>query len=177
MKCVLVGDTGVGKTSLVSRLVFDEVPSTHIPTIGAAFSELIISGRTLSIWDTAGQEKYASLASMYLRDANLVLVVFDLTVQGGTDRISHWISTALRHSPSASIVVVGNKCDKGSNPIIAQAVAETDHEYVETSAATGAGIYDLTTRISKVMDNMGLSLCTEEGVCLDLRGDDRKRCC
>lgn len=177
VKCVLVGDTGVGKTSLVSRLVFDELPSSHIPTIGAAFSELIISGRTLSIWDTAGQEKYASLAGTYLREANISLVVFDLIEQGGMDRITYWIQTVLRNSPSCSIIVVGNKCDKGSNPMIAQMVREMGHGYVETSATTGAGVYDLTTLISSAMSKMEVSWLEEEYVPLVLPGDGKARCC
>lgn len=172
---MLVGDTGVGKTSLVSRLLFDDVPTSHIPTIGASFSEIIISGRTLCLWDTAGQERYASLASMYLRETGIALVVFDLSDAGSMDRVSHWVKTVLDHAERAQIVVVGNKCDTGSNPYIGGRVKEMGYMYTETSAKTGAGIYDLTSCLSSAIDQCcGSALC-DDSVPLLVPGD--RKCC
>jgi len=82
-KLVMLGDSGVGKSSLVSRYINDNFFEFQEPTIGAAFNvkNLNIDGKAvkLEIWDTAGQERYKSLAPMYYRGAQIALICYDMT--------------------------------------------------------------------------------------------------
>ena len=83
VKLVLLGDSRVGKSSVVVRFVRNEFDPYKFPTIGATFlTQSVAVGDTLvkfEIWDTAGQEKYRSLAPLYYRGASAALVVYDLT--------------------------------------------------------------------------------------------------
>lgn len=82
-KLVFVGDQGVGKSSIINRLIKDSFDPTHNPTVGIDFvsTNLVINGTTirLQLWDTAGQERFRSLIPGYLRDCHAALIVVDLT--------------------------------------------------------------------------------------------------
>ena len=114
-KVVLLGESGVGKSSLVLRLVKDEwIPNQH-STVGASFFRYTATVDDLTvnfdIWDTAGQERYKSLASMYYRGAAAALVVYDITSLDSFDRAKYWIRELMANSPETIITLVGNKCD------------------------------------------------------------------
>jgi small GTP-binding protein len=83
IKLVIIGDSGVGKSSLVLRFVTQSFKPFSESTIGASFMSKVIEldGQTVKvqIWDTAGQEKYKSLAPMYYRGAAAAIVVYDIT--------------------------------------------------------------------------------------------------
>lgn len=82
-KLVILGDVAVGKTSLISRIIENKFTDKYEPSIGVDFASKSINYKEKSfktqIWDTAGQEKYRSLIPSYIRGANLVIIVFDLT--------------------------------------------------------------------------------------------------
>ncbi len=144
-KVVLLGDSAVGKSSLVSRYVRDEFSESPQPTIGAAFltKTVKLGDRTIKfeIWDTAGQERYRSLAPMYYRGAAAALVVFDLTDTKSFEGAKSWVQE-LRKQGAQDIVLalVGNKKDL-PRKVDAQLVHELTQEiYVETSAKTGENI-------------------------------------
>jgi Ras-related protein Rab-5C len=115
-KVVLLGDSAVGKSSLVSRFVRDEFTDAPQPTIGAAFlTKTIRSGEfsvKFEIWDTAGQERYRSLAPMYYRGAAAAIIVFDLTDAKSFDGAKSW-AEELKKQGNQDIVLalVGNKKD------------------------------------------------------------------
>jgi Ras-related protein Rab-5C len=78
-KVVILGDSGVGKTCLVNRLVFNMYINYTNPTIGAAFASYRVNDDFIyEIWDTAGQERFHSLLPMYLRNANIIFIVIDI---------------------------------------------------------------------------------------------------
>ncbi len=84
VKLVIIGDSGVGKTTLIQMLQFKKFNQNHKPTIGADFSNKDINlddGKvvTLQIWDTAGQERFQSLGSAFYRGADCCVIVYDLT--------------------------------------------------------------------------------------------------
>lgn len=117
LKCVLLGDTGAGKSSLASRWIhgrFDPDPGT---TIGAAYltRRLTVENRTVKIelWDTAGQERYRALIPMYYRSASVAILVFDATEppQETIRQVQEWIECLESAAPKAIIAVAGNKCD------------------------------------------------------------------
>lgn len=79
-KVVILGDSGVGKTCLVNRLVFNMYINYTNPTIGAAFASYRANDDFIyEIWDTAGQERFHSLLPMYLRNANIIFIVIDIS--------------------------------------------------------------------------------------------------
>ena len=85
VKVVAIGDSGVGKTSLIQMFEHSKYTESFKPTIGADFSnkEITIDGRivTLQIWDTAGQERYQSLGTAFYRGADCCFLVYDITNQ------------------------------------------------------------------------------------------------
>merc|ERR1719221_222915 len=115
-KIVFVGDMGVGKTAIINRFVHGTYDGLYNNTIGADFfaKTFMLGSRTirLHLWDTAGQEKYRSLVSMYTRDASGVMVVYDVADRASFLNASNWINQ-IRESQGdgACIFLVGNKTD------------------------------------------------------------------
>jgi Rab family protein len=150
IKLVLLGDSGVGKTSIVTQYVSGTVPENVNPTIGAAFvtKEVTIDGNNLEllIWDTAGQEVYRGLAPMYYRSALIAIIVYDVTSQESYNSVSYWIRELQTNvEDNIVILVCGNKIDlEDKRAVQFQAAsglaAERGALYSETSATTNAGI-------------------------------------
>ena len=95
VKVVLLGDSGVGKTSIVTRYTTGIVQQSVKPTVGAAFvtKELTVENQEfeLLIWDTAGQEVYRGLAPMYYRSAGIAIIVYDVVRAQTYQSVSYWI--------------------------------------------------------------------------------------
>ncbi|KAK2579498.1 hypothetical protein KPH14_010809 [Odynerus spinipes] len=115
-KLVLLGESAVGKSSLVLRFVKGQFHEYQESTIGAAFltQTVCLDDTTVKfeIWDTAGQERYHSLAPMYYRGAQAAIVVYDITNQDTFVRAQTWVKELQRQaSPSIVIALAGNKAD------------------------------------------------------------------
>jgi len=160
-KVVILGHTGVGKTSMVNQYVRGQFSGNTTATIGAAFmkKEVHINNYTitLQIWDTAGQERFRSMAPLYYRGAHAAILVFDVTVPETLDKVSGWVEELQGHANDDSVIVLAaNKCDLRTNPETcvspekAAAYAKTIGATVfETSAKTGRGIEDLFDHVAK----------------------------
>ena len=120
VKVVAIGDSGVGKTSLIQMFEHLKFTESFKPTIGADFSnkEITINGRivTLQIWDTAGQERYQSLGTSFYRGADCCLLVYDITNPQSFENLSKWkdifLQKGLMTMPDTfPFIVVGNKVD------------------------------------------------------------------
>ncbi|KAF6011356.1 hypothetical protein HII13_002718 [Brettanomyces bruxellensis] len=161
-KLVLLGESAVGKSSIVQRFVKDSFNDFKESTIGAAFLTQTIdldSDTTVKfeIWDTAGQERYRSLASIYYRNAQSALVVYDITQKASLDKAKYWIKE-LQKQASNNIVIalVGNKTDLEEERQIpteeAQAFAnEAGLLFFEVSAKSGKGIKECFREIALKM--------------------------
>merc|ERR1711998_702317 len=121
-KLVLLGDSAVGKSSLVLRFVRGQFFEYQESTIGAAFltQTVTLQDTTVKfeIWDTAGQERYHSLAPMYYRGAAAAIVAYDITNRDTFQRAKQWVKE-LQRQANANIVIAiaGNKLDlKNSKP-------------------------------------------------------------
>ena len=139
MKIVILGETGVGKSSIVHRIMRDTYHNFQQPTIGAAFFTKSIQDKDsgscvrLEIWDTAGQERYRSLVPMYTRSANAVWIVVASTSH--PDDFDNW-RHALIGCDDAIVIKVFSKCDLSMpQPSLGQPF--------QTSALTGMGINEL----------------------------------
>ena len=151
-KISLVGNSGVGKTSLLTKYVKGIYTPSNVPTIGANFltKEIVISNQhlDLNIWDTAGQEIYRSLTPMYYRNACAAIVVFDVTAPSSFESVKNWVSELRTNEPNIIIFICGNKIDDVEKRKITfqeiQLLAEQlSVFFAETSAATGQGIDQL----------------------------------
>lgn len=116
LKIVLIGDSGVGKTNLLSRFARDQFNPDSKSTIGVEFATktLELEGKTIKaqIWDTAGQERYRAITSAYYRGAIGALLLYDITASLTFNSLERWLKE-LRENADSNIVVmlVGNKCD------------------------------------------------------------------
>lgn len=161
-KLVLLGESAVGKSSLVLRFVKDQFDDYRESTIGAAFLTQTLSledGTTvkLEIWDTAGQERYRSLAPMYYRNANCAVVVYDITQPASLDKAKVWIEELHKQAdPNIVIALAGNKADLESRRAITTDEAREFAEeagliFFETSAKDSLNVKDLFTALAQKM--------------------------
>lgn len=118
VKVVLLGNSGVGKTSIINRFVFDKFNETTPASLsGALFSQTIIVPQNnievkFCLWDTAGQERYHSLAPRYYKDANIVLIIYDVTSTTSFEGAKNWLEEVKNKSRAdATIMLMGNKAD------------------------------------------------------------------
>jgi small GTP-binding protein len=152
-KTILVGDSGVGKTAMAKFATSGEVLSRSQPTIGAGHFSYHASDVDLSIWDTAGQEQFRSLVPMYVRGAEVALLVFDLTSRASFQSIREWARLVRGQAMDCEFYVVGNKVDLEERREISdnegRGVCDelSGAGFHTTSAVTGAGIADLFTAI------------------------------
>ncbi|CDO73136.1 hypothetical protein BN946_scf185007.g191 [Trametes cinnabarina] len=157
-KLVLLGESAVGKSSLVLRFVKDQFDDYRESTIGAAFltQTVTLEDQTIvkfEIWDTAGQERYK--APMYYRNANCAVVVYDITQASSLEKAKSWIRELQRQAdPSIVIALCGNKLDLAARRQVTQEEAKKYAEeeglmWAETSAKTGEGVSEVFTAIAK----------------------------
>lgn len=122
-KVVLLGDTSVGKTSILQRFAKGVFKRDQDATIGAHFMSKVVqlpqsnnAQIKLQVWDTAGQEKYRSVTPIYFRDAAAAICVFDITNKQSLDNAEGWISDLRSYAPNHIIIALaGNKCDLYAN--------------------------------------------------------------
>jgi small GTP-binding protein len=150
-RVVLVGDSGVGKTSLLNYLVGNPCAPGHVPTIGATYEHHCerISGADvrMQIWDTAGQERYKSLGPIYYRGSAAAVIVFALSDMATFAHLGDWLTAFRQAVPEGAIVVIlGNKCDEPDMiEVTEKDVDQWRNEgflYFRTSAVTGEGVKD-----------------------------------
>ena len=115
-KLVFLGEPCVGKTSLITRFMYDSFDNTYQATIGIDFlsKTMYLEDRTvrLQLWDTAGQERFRSLIPSYIRDSSVAVVVYDLTNRSSFQHTSKWIDDVrTERGNDVIIMLVGNKTD------------------------------------------------------------------
>ncbi|TYZ57587.1 hypothetical protein PybrP1_013208 [[Pythium] brassicae (nom. inval.)] len=161
VKVVLLGDTGVGKSSLVLRFVTNNFRPYSESTIGASFmSKMIVVNDTpikYQIWDTAGQEKYHSLAPMYYRGAAAAIVVYDITRKQSLATLKNWVKELKQLGPDNIVIAIaGNKSDLEEKREVPASQARAYAEeigalFIETSAKEDRNVSDLFIQISQAL--------------------------
>jgi Ras-related protein Rab-6A len=160
-KLVFLGDQSVGKTSVITRFMYDSYDSTYQATIGIDFlsKTMHLEDRTvrLQLWDTAGQERFRSLIPSYIRDSSVAVVVYDVTNRKSFENVSKWIDDVrTERGQNVIVVLVGNKTDleeeRQVTAVEAEARAqELDVMWIETSAKTGHNIKGLFRKVAQAL--------------------------
>jgi len=189
-KLVLLGDSAVGKSSLVLRFVKKQFFEYQESTIGAAFlTQTVVVGDftvKFEIWDTAGQERYHSLAPMYYRGAAAAIVVYDVTSKQSFGRAKQWVKELQRQGKDNMVIALaGNKVDLAEqrqvDPEEAKAYAdENGIVFLETSAKTNHNVSEVFQIIAKKLPkNVAPPAGTGSKVELVLPTEEEKKkgCC
>ena len=144
LKIVIIGDTGVGKTNLLSRFARDTFDPSSRNTIGVDFFalDLQIDSKQVKVqfWDTAGQEKYRAISSAYYKNAHGAIIVYDVTSRASFSNVENWLNELREHGDkNIQILIIGNKNDlKDERQVLeeegAQLAEKLGFFFTETSA-------------------------------------------
>lgn len=156
LKILLIGDTSVGKTSLLMKYTENKFSDSHITTIGVecADKKIIIKGKnvTLQIWDTSGQERYKAITKNFYQNANGIIFVFDITNEKSFENLKDWLDDSNQYAKVFKKIIVGNKIDLEDNRVINKERMERfeiqDIKCFEASAKNG-------TNVDKIFQEMG----------------------
>ena len=200
-KIVLIGDTSVGKTNILSKYLSDEFDPESKATVGVEFGTKNFKIENnivkVQIWDTAGQERYRSITNAYYKGAKGALLVYDITNKKSFDNLDKWISDLKTNGDEKiSIVLLGNKSDLESQRVISTEEGKNKAElfkfaFMETSALNGNNIekafdelikevykdnHELFEKQAKVeMKDKGIDL--EQGKSGENKDNEKKWCC
>ena len=197
-KVVLVGDSFVGKTNIMSKYIKNEFHEDSKATVGVEFGskQFTVEGHSIKaqIWDTAGQERYKAITSAYYKGAKGAFIVFDVTRKQTFDSVEKWVNdvTAVADK-KITIILIGNKCDLEDQRQITKEQGEEkanklEIAFLETSAYSGE---NLDKAFDKMMNEV-YKKCHEEmladdvdiidgkgkDINLDKKDDnEKKKCC
>ena len=203
LKLVLIGDSGVGKTNILSRYNNNEFSLTTQPTVGVEFGNKIIKKENKSIklqlWDTAGQERYKAITNAFYKGSKGAFVVYDITRKSSFLNIDKWIGELKTNgSEDILIILVGNKSDLEDKREVSTEDGEKKAKqygiaFCETSALQGKNIeYAFNTLIDEIIldidnakekemkNNKNNNKKKSKGIMLNTNNDKshkKKKCC
>ena len=164
-KIILIGDQSVGKTSIMSKFIYQDFKASYQATIGVDYKtkEIYLNnntiGASLRIFDTCGQERFRSITRNYFKNSNGVFLVFDLANKNSVKNLNIWYKDIENNVDKDCVVfVIGNKMDlKDRDYSIAQEgkqfAKEKGLNYFEVSAMTGAGVNNIFEKMTKILVN------------------------
>ena len=161
LKLLLIGDSNVGKTSLLLRYINNSFTEKYIATIGVEFKskDVTLNNNTykIHIWDTAGQERYKSITKNFYKHAEGIIFVYDITKKETFDNLKNWISNA-ENETDFKIIIVGNKLDMESRREVSieqlkKLAKKKNCKYFETSAKDNINVENLFLSIINEMIN------------------------
>lgn len=183
-KVVLLGDSKVGKTSILCQQLNGYHMANQNPTIGCHCNDLTIFVEdkpvTMQLWDTAGQEMYRALVPVYVRGASAAIIVYDVTERNSFTGLKTWVDLIHDKVPgSVPIYIVGNKTDLTNATVVSDQEARAFAESIEaslykTSALMGLGISELFHDIALALSKSK----TVDALAIDPESNEsRKGCC
>lgn len=161
-KTVLVGEGGVGKTSITLRYTEDKFDEEMKMTIGVNFAskKMVIEDAnvTLMLWDLGGQPRFREVISDYFKGARIAIAVYDATRSFSLQRLSDWLDRVKENAPDCQIIFVGNKIDERENgsgvtledEILAEMAGKYNAQCMEVSAKSGEGVNEMFEAAAKV---------------------------
>ena len=192
----LLGDAGVGKTSILSRFCDNTFKENYNNTIGVDFRLITLKQDNiiskLHIWDTAGQERFRSLASNYINNAHGFIFIYDITDLDSFNHVINWVDMALGKNPKTVVnFLVGNKSDNDEERKVSKEEAknlakEKNLFFLETSARNNDNIqklfyfflYELIKyyKVNKYQENENLVLKQENSEEISTQRVDGNKC-
>ena len=167
-KVVLVGDSFVGKTNIMSKYLKNEFHEDSKATVGVEFGskQFTIEGHSVKaqIWDTAGQERYKAITSAYYKGAKGAFIVYDITRKNSFESVERWVSDVISVADKKiTIILIGNKSDLEDQRQVTKEEAEEkanklEIAFMETSALSGD---NLEKAFEKMIDEI-YKKCHEE---------------
>ncbi len=169
IKVVLLGESAVGKTSIITRFVENKFKQDTMSSLSANFvSKKIEIGNNKSIkfdiWDTAGQEKYRALAKIFYQDSKIVILVYDITNKNSFNELKNYWYEKVKENSSSDVIfaIAGNKCDLYEKEEVEKTEGEKFAKEIraifhETSALNSNGINELFTDIAMKFSSPNVS--------------------
>ena len=192
-KLILIGDAGVGKTSLLLRFAGGIFDYRNIPTIGIDFKlrTINLDGKVikLQIWDTASGERFRIINSAFYRVMNGLIIVYDVTDQRSFDHVAQWLVDSNKHASSnVHKLLSGNKADLADKKVVDYVTAKqyadsVNMPFIETSAKCADNVEQafvmMASLIKGELENKNkLSSDPRDNICLDKKAEIRRsRCC
>lgn len=178
-KLVFLGDQGVGKTSIITRFMYDSFDKNYQATIGIDFlsKTMYLEDRTvrLQLWDTAGQERFRSLIPSYIRDSSVAVVVYDITNRASFLNTAKWIEDVRNERGNDVIIVlVGNKTDLSERRQVSVEEGEDKANkesimFIESSAKAGFNIKALFRKLATALPGMESSQPQPQANLIDIK--------
>lgn len=166
-KVLLIGNSSVGKSSLLLRFVDNAWSDLFVPTIGVDFKikTMTIDSKNvkLQIWDTAGQERFKNITASYYRGAHGILVVYDITDMESFKNINNWLIEIEKNAnKNVYKILIGNKCDLEEKRTVStqqgKELAETyGMQFIETSAKSNTNVSEAFELLGKEIMKLSLN--------------------
>ena len=187
-KCqlLIIGDSTVGKTSILSRFTEGTFSPNYLATVGLDFftKDEYFNNKIvrIKIWDTAGQERYKALTQGFFRNAHGILIVYDVTNSETFDNLKYWVQsihTHLGEKGNVKVIIIGNKIDlkREIKKEDAQKYAEENgYKYFETSALSGEGIEEsIKYLVQQVLESQAKNQEATNNDKIRISKDDNKK--
>jgi len=160
-KLVFLGEQAVGKTSIITRFMYDTFDFNYQATIGIDFlsKTMYLEDRSvrLQLWDTAGQERFRSLIPSYIRDSSAAVVVYDVTNRASFVNTAKWVEDVrTERGKEVVIILVGNKTDMSDRRQVSTEEGEAKAKefnvmFIETSAKAGYNVKQLFRQLASAL--------------------------
>ena len=156
LKILLVGDTNVGKTSLLLRYTDELFPNKYMSTVGVEYriKKFEFQGLRvkMQIWDTAGQERFHSITKSYFNNADGILFVYDISDHKSFEEVKNWIFESENIGNDFQKLLIGNKCDLKHKIVVTREEVndyckEKNIEFIETSAKDNINLNEVFSKI------------------------------
>ena len=199
-KIIIIGDTCVGKSNILSRYLKDEFREDSKSTVGVELGTKFLKvkdvGTKIQIWDTAGQERYRSITSSYYKGSHGCFIVYDITSEISFENVDKWYQQAQKEaSKDVSIILVGNKCDLEDQRKVSKEKGEEKAKqfnipFFETSALSKIKIDDIFNEmVNNIFERTGgpkndddddIEIINENDKAVNLNSEppkEKKGCC
>ena len=188
-KIMVLGESKVGKTSLIKRYTKDQFGGVYLTTVGMDFQDKIIEIEDkkvrLQVWDTAGQERFRNVTKSYFQSSHGLLVVYDITDRESFDKINFWMENIKNNAPeNAKLILVGNKCDLANERKVTIEDGENkarnyNIKFFESSAKDGTNVNELFFYLANEIyqDDKTKEKDNKNSLKLKAKKKEKKGCC